>query len=176
MEAPPSSHRESNQDKLTGGDEETSTYLPAEQSALELGWRRSFDVPHSCRHCSQVKVLSNQKDSTEPVRLCLAESVLELRQALNDNCALFDFWFGKHKERGDADLLAIFDIDGSGRVQAKFRATPFGIGEITVCQNDDGPHYVWRPTFQVILQPGRQLSETLPALNPLRSCQSLLKV
>lgn len=150
MDSPRLRQQESDQDDLAYGKEEAATILPTEKIAANnydlkgngqvwdkdiRPWSQSYDIPHSCRHCGRIKVVTDAKQiSGTPVaigicisqgipfiRLCIADKIADLRKALDDKCLLFEFWFEEYRDMKDSELLELLDVDGSGTVQALFQ-------------------------------------------------------
>lgn len=154
MEAPQLRRPQSNQDNTSCGKQEAAPILPTEQRAANnydpsstcngeewrkdiKPWSQSYDIPHSCRHCGRIKVVTDPKrisgtpyaikdcisEELPFIRLCIADKVADLRQALDDKCPLFELWFDEYRNLRDSELLEIFDVDGSGTVQAVLQMT-----------------------------------------------------
>lgn len=143
MDAPQQCLEASDQDQAGREEKKPAIYIPREQIAAKNyscvwreehdTWLHTYDVPHSCRHCRQFKVIQNPKpfinfpDKAQPqspkvdtptIRICIANEISEIRSALDDRCPLFERFFGEWRGSEDSEMLEVFDVDGSGMVQA----------------------------------------------------------
>lgn len=139
-------------------------------------WKQSHDTPHSCRHCRRIKVVENPKpfsvvidrvfdvrrEGNPFIRLCIAEKVSDIWQAMDDNCPLFRVWFEECRDENlkDSALLDLFNIDGSGMVQAAFWGKGLymdahGYGDLALLFRKDCDLLPEREWLRIIVQPGK---------------------
>lgn len=151
-------------------------------------WSQSYETPHSCRHCGQIKVVTDPKDDPATldaieacigkvpfIRFCIANRIANLRKAMDDKCLLFEFWFDEYRDMKDSELLDLFDVDGSGTEQGLFHAlegalgASYGYWDLTL-RLKEGKYKTQGNGLRAIIQPGR-----LPPRNAWSSFQPFLQ-